>query len=239
MRSWTPEMAYVLGYLFADGSMYKSARGSYINVTSIDKSTIEKIKSLLKSEHTIREVKPKIVHFNHQSKNYKTKTAYTLRIGNRALYEDLLRLGMYPNKSLTIGFPDVPTKALPHFVRGYFDGDGCVYLEKGKGLTQESILKRLSVIFTSGSEYFLTGLREKLEESMGISQGKVYNGNGAYRLRYNTKDTMGLFSFMYKNSHGLSLKRKFDIFKAYFHLRPSRVDRNIEKVLKQIGHVAN
>ena len=232
-------MAYVLGYLFADGSMYKSARGSYINVTSVDKSTIKKIKFLLKSEHTIRVVKPRFVRFKHQDKIYKTKTAYTLRVGNQALYQDLLKLGMYPDKSLTIGFPVIPIRALPHFIRGYFDGDGCVYLEKGKGLTQESILKRLSVIFTSGSEYFLTGLRQILEKNLGISQGRVYNGNGAYRLRYNTRDTMKLFVFLYEGGHGLYLQRKFDIFKAYFRLRPSRVDKNIKIVLEKIGHVAN
>ena len=148
------------------------------------------------------------------------------------MYDDLLGLGMYPCKSLTVKFPQIPLKALPHFVRGYFDGDGCVHLERGKGLTQKIILKRLSVIFTSGSEDFLTGLREKLEKDLRISQGKVYNGNRAYRLRYNTKDTMRLFPFMYGGSHGLYLERKFDIFRAYFKLRPSRVDKNIETVLK-------
>ena len=230
-------MAYVLGYLFADGSMYKSVRGSYINVTSVDKYTIEKIKVLLGSEHTVVERKPKFVHFKHQNKSYKTRTAYSLRIGNRALYDDLLGLGMYPSKSLTVKIPNIPSGALPHFVRGYFDGDGCVYLERGKGLIQKSILKRLSVIFTSGSEDFLTGLRQRLEKNLGISQGKVYNGNRAYRLRYNTRDTMRLFQFMYRDSDGLYLERKFDIFRAYFQLRPSRIDKNIRTVFKQTGHV--
>ncbi len=232
-------MAYILGYLFADGSMYKSERGSYINVTSVDKSTVEKIKVLLRSEHRVVERKPRLVHFKHQNRSYKTRTAYSLRIGNRALYDDLLGLGMYPDKSLTVKFPSIPSSVLPHFVRGYFDGDGCVYLERGKGLIQRSILKRLSVIFTSGSEDFLTGLREKLEKTLGVSLGKVYNGNRAYRLRYNTRDTIRLFSFMYGDSHGLYLQRKFDIFKAYFCLRPSRIDKNTETVLKKIGHVAN
>ncbi len=232
-------MAYVLGYLFADGSMYKSARGSYINVTSVDKSTIERIKVLLGSGHTVVEREPKLIHFKHQNKSYKTRAAYSLRIGNRDLYDDLLGLGMYPDKSLTIGFPNIPSGYLSHFVRGYFDGDGCVYLEKAKGLTQKSILKRLSIIFTSGSSEFITGLRENLEKILGISQGKVYYGNRAYRLRYNTRDTIRLFTFMYESSCGLYLNRKFDTFGSYFQLRPGRIDKEIETVLRQTGHVAN
>jgi len=230
-------MAYVLGYLYADGSIIKSARGSYINVTSVDKSTIEKIKALLNSEHTIVEIKPKLVRFKHQTKTYKTRTAYLLRIGNQALYDNLINLGLYPDKSLTIKFPDVPSRALPHFVRGYFDGDGCVYLEMGKGISKPRIVKRLAVIFTSGSFDFVAGLQVALEK-LGL-KGRIYENNRAYRLRYTTGQTVKFFPILYSDSKGLYLQRKFDIFTAYFKLRPERINNSVKAVLVKIGHVAN
>ncbi len=59
-EEWNSTMAYVLGYFYADGSMYPSARGKYVLVTSIDESTIKKIKKWLDSKHTIRIEPPKL-----------------------------------------------------------------------------------------------------------------------------------------------------------------------------------
>ena len=109
---WNPEMAYVLGYWYADGSMYLSERGSYLNVTSTDRDTIFKIKRWLNSQHIIREEKS--VWSNR-------KNRFVLRIGNRRLYDSLLKLGLYPSKSLTIKLPYIPSEFLSHFARGYFD----------------------------------------------------------------------------------------------------------------------
>jgi hypothetical protein len=40
---------------------------------------------------------------------------------------DLTRLGAVKNKSLILEFPQFITpKLLSHFIRGYFDGDGCI-----------------------------------------------------------------------------------------------------------------
>src|SRR3989338_4130946 len=96
--TWTREMAYVLGYLYADGSLEDSAyiRGKYIRVTSVERGSIERIKKLLKSDHTIVKEIPKLPN---------RKNRYLLRIGSHKLYNSLLNLGLYPNKSLTIRFP--------------------------------------------------------------------------------------------------------------------------------------
>ena len=116
---WNPEMAYVLGYWYADGSIYPSERGSYLNITSVDKEIIYNVKRWLKSEHTIREGKPTWPN---------GKTRFILRIGNKGLYKALTKRGIYPNKSLTVKLPNIPKRFLSHFVMGYFDGDGCVFL---------------------------------------------------------------------------------------------------------------
>jgi hypothetical protein len=43
-KVWNPTMAYVLGFIYADGCIYISERGSYLSVTSIDKDIIINIK---------------------------------------------------------------------------------------------------------------------------------------------------------------------------------------------------
>ena len=49
------------------------------------------------------------------------------------MVNDLINLGCIPNKSLTLTFPDfINDELLPHFIRGYFDGDGCIWNGKRK-----------------------------------------------------------------------------------------------------------
>lgn len=73
----------------------------------------------------------------------------------------LCELGCIPNKSLILKFPDenlVPKNLIKHFIRGYFDGDGCIsysFLNKEKDI----ISPRLSLL---GTENFLNGCMEYL-----------------------------------------------------------------------------
>ena len=219
-------MAYVLGYFYADGSLENASyiRGKYVRVTSTDKDRIEVIRKLLQSKHTIVEEKG----------IGNRKTRFLLRIGNHVLYNRLTQLGMTPNKSLTMQFPQVPLTYLSPFMRGYFDGDGCVFLEEKKGKTQAKIIKRLSIIFTSGSKEFLIQLQHALARHADVSVGHLYQGTRAYQLHYFTKDSVRLFSFMYKGvkDKSLYMRRKYDIFKGYFKKRPERADVEVRRVLR-------
>ena len=116
-------MAYVLGYLYADGNVMDLPymRAKYVSVTSIDIDSIKRIQAWLGSSHRIIE---RASQWEHGNKTY------TLRIGSHALYDSLFHLGLRPRKSLTVTMPEIPSRYFMDFVRGYFDGDGCVYLEK-------------------------------------------------------------------------------------------------------------
>jgi len=113
-KTWSSEMAYVLGFFVADGNMIKNKRGAhFIAFYRTDKDIIEKIKFLLKSSH-------KISAKDRRIENPKWKLAYQLQIGSKEVFDDLTKLGMTPNKSLTIRMPKVPIQFLSHFLRGYF-----------------------------------------------------------------------------------------------------------------------
>lgn len=232
-KKWSPEMAYVLGYFYADGSLEDASylRGKYIRVSSIDKLTIVKIRKWLKSKHTIVEINPLTTNGHRR---------YLLRIGNHTLYNDLISLGLYPNKSLTVKFPNIPQKNFNHFVRGYFDGDGCVRVCMSKGKKQQLIIKKLSSVFTCGSKIFLDKLAKQLNKIIGTKNIKIYNGCKSYMLSYSTEDSVKLFKFLYKNlNKNIFLKRKFDRFNDYFKKRPQRIDRGVNNILRYLsnGHV--
>ena len=225
-------MAYVLGFWYADGSIYPSARGSYIAVTSVDEFIIQRIKRWRQSEHTIR-IEPSVFP------NGKLK--FILRIGNKALYKNLLNLGLFPSKSLTIRMPAIPREFLKDFIRGYFDGDGCAYLGKRKGKRQEYVLNKLVTVFTSGSRLFLEDLLDVSKSEMDLKLDKVYQGNRCFQLRFGTSDSVKFFKFMYRDIHpNFFFMCKFEVYEKYFGLRPQRIDKEVEVILRcvQVGRVA-
>ncbi len=228
--TWSAEMAYVLGYLYADGSMEDASylRGKYVRVTSVEKHAIINIKRLMNAEHRITA---------QESTWPNGRIRYGLRIGSHKLYDSLTKRGLYPNKSLTIKFPNISDEYLRNFVRGYLDGDGCVYLERKKGKTQKSIIKKLTVIFTSGSKDFLRGLEKSLRGAVGTRQGGIYQGHRSYQLRYSTADSIRLFGFLYgKVPHNLYFKRKLKPFLMYFRLRPTKIDISVKATIEYLQH---
>lgn len=217
-------MAYVLGYLYADGSLDDSPymRGKYIQLTSVDRDSIVRVKKWLESEHKITTAR---------SPFSGGKTIFVLRIGSHKIYDDLFKLGLYPNKSLTVKFPKIPKKYLGHFIRGYFDGDGCIFFERRMGAHHKLIIKRIRTIFTSGSRIFLEQM-DKILKDIEINDGKIYISKRSYQSMYGVKGSIKIFKLMYKNTNTNSFfMRKFKIFKEYFELRPVRIDATIKKIL--------
>jgi len=159
---------------------------------------LEKVKAMLGSDHQIRK--------------YKDQELYYLSIFNRTIAEDLLRLGMVPNKSKVVQFPTVPTEYRRYFIRGCFEGDGSVFYEK------RSALSPLRTKFCSGSRLFLEDLEKVLRENLGLGQRKIYESHGStfYEIKYSHKESLELFSYMYdQTSERERLDRKYNKFLPY------------------------
>lgn len=222
---WNSEMAYVLGFFCADGNMDDCSymRAKYVKFSNTELELIKIVKKAMGSEHVVRVELPKA--------NEKMK--YILRMGSHKLYFALGKLGMHPHKSLTLKFPSVPKKYLADFVRGYLDGDGCVSIEQiGKGAKRH--IRRLLVIFTSGSREFLWGLMVAVNGACNLSKNVVYNSHRSLQLRYSTRDGLKILYWLYKDAApGLFLKRKFDKFISYLQFRSRGLEkRKVNKMLK-------
>lgn len=187
-KTWTPEMAYVLGYFAADGCMLTNKRGGhFIEFTSTDRILLEHVKRVSGASHRISE---------RVRKHIRCKTAYRLQIGSGEWYSDLLALGFTPRKSNTLTFPEVPELCLGDFVRGYFDGDGCVYFSKLKYYDRAYKRWILLTLFTSGSRSFLESLHFRLR-SHGIEKGTIAKKARGFELRFSHRDSLALYQLMY------------------------------------------
>jgi len=144
-KKWSPEMAYVLGFFAADGSMYRTQRGShYIEFQITDEDLIYKIRNLFQCDNKISII----------LRNVRHRPLYRLQIGSTILFTDLQVLGFAPKKTLSMAFPEVPEIYLHHFLRGYFDGDGNVWSGENHKHDRNCSSVVLFTTFICGSEMF-------------------------------------------------------------------------------------
>lgn len=114
---YSAESAYWAGFLAADGNLrisHSNCRCIRVYLSIVDKVHLEKFKRFLGSGHKIA-----------------TPVKYprcSLEFVSEKIYDDLVsKYNLTPRKSMTYQFPtQVPDEYLPHFMRGYFDGDGCL-----------------------------------------------------------------------------------------------------------------
>jgi len=209
-NEWSRGMAYILGFLCADGYVYKNPRGScFVCFISTDREIIEKIRDLLGSNHKIG---VKIRREQHPT----WKDAYVLQIESKWLFNELNKFGIVQNKSLIIKFPQVPQEFLGDFIRGYFDGDGSVHLGRYWRSNRHNWHWEFSVRVTSGSKAFLIGLWESLK--LYTQGGSLLKTKGGYDLSFSRHDGLRLFHLMYKTPCSCYLERKYRVFQQAFNV---------------------
>ena len=202
-------MAYILGFLFADGNIIKTKRNThFVSLYTADYDLIVSIRRFIGSDHKISERKSE------------TGVVYRIQIGSKELFDSLLELGLTPNKSRRMEMPIIPEKYTGDFIRGYFDGDGNVW----GGVSHPSRAKKTKVLlvcFTSASMEFLSNLLFLLKsrEILGGSLFKSKNGNYA-RLSFSTLDALKIYKIMYNEPTELFLPRKKLIFEKFIQMRP-------------------
>ncbi len=122
----TQESAYFLGILYADGCNSTENYSVRLIVSEKDCDILYKLKNLIfKCDRPLLKRKGKL--FNNNGKTYLRKDSYCLTISNKHISSKLESHGLIKAKSLKLTFPTcVPNHLLHHFIRGYFDGDGCL-----------------------------------------------------------------------------------------------------------------
>lgn len=193
--------AYFLGLMQSDGWIHsKSEKSNQVGLCLAEDYILEKFKQELDSEN-------KIV-IRHQRKEH-YKALYQLQIDSPFLYKDLLKYGV-DDKFKSCYMPILPKKLYNHYLRGLFDGDGCVCIGK--------TVNNLHVNFLSGIK-IASQISFFLSNEIGIYQSQPHLTNnkvGLYEVRYAEKDdVLSIYNYLYKDAT-FWMKRKREIFEGWF-----------------------
>ena len=202
-RSWTKEMAYVLGLMLTDGCVSKDL--CTVTLAMNDREILEKVSAVMHADIPV-------IQSKHQPR------LHIFRITRSRIAKDLISLGVTPQKSLTVIFPPVPGRFLSHFIRGVFDGDGSVMLTMCHSARHPTGARWLKTSLVSGSEKFIVELEQKLQ-FLGMPPRSIFVDRGgknpSYRIHCGGRDSKKLFEIMYRDTgNGLYLERKYRVFQS-------------------------
>lgn len=195
----TPDKAYWLGFIFADGYIRKYHLS--IGLASKDKEHLFRFLTDMGSDSKIKD---KVIKKEYKGV-VKEYFSSTIDVYSIPIYDDLLKYGLHTKKSLTLLPPEnISSEYYRDFIRGYFDGDGCITNYKLCGKNH----KKIKIL---GTYLFLEWINFILSENK-VSKRKIdKQTNKIFRLQYNTKDSDAIFEFLYRNA-STYLQRKKEKF---------------------------
>lgn len=206
----TPNKAYILGLLHADGCNEMKKGTIFIGLQESDKDLLETIRSEIESEKPL-DFKD---YSNKHTFGYNYENMYELKMFSMHMCEQLANKGIVPNKSLTIGFPEwLDENLIPHYIRGVFDGDGCISISKTNHL-------KTSIVATNS---FCQKLKKICEEKLNIHP-KIYDAceNGITKsiCLGGIRDSKVFLDWIYQDAE-IFLQRKYDRYCNYYNINNS------------------
>ncbi len=196
---------YLLGAFITDGCIIynKNSCVYKASIVSKDKDWLKTIRDIICPE--------KILYKNKKSK------AYTLVISNKRICEWFIKHGCGTRKSLTVKFPKVPKKYLRDFIRGCWDGDGCLCIYTSKERSSQRIYSYLASASRDFIRIFFETIQNKgINCSMHkmklcnskINDRQILAKNHLYKVHLSDFATIQLINFMYYENC-LCMQRKF------------------------------
>lgn len=205
----TTAKAYFLGYIYADGWVtYRTVDGRQVGhelgmqLQRGDRYILERLSGELGNVHAITDGEKVAKICNNK---FETHAQFSLlRIYSARIVRSLLAKGITPEKTYSDQFPVVDPMLFPHFLRGYFDGDGCVTSNR-YGMAQ--------VHFTAFGASFLKYAHDVLLDRYQINSTIYSENSRKHRLVIFRYDDVRRFSnLIYQNSGDLRLERKYNKF---------------------------
>lgn len=203
----TEEKAYWLGFMFADGYI-TNMQNRYgqdqfgLSLSQVDEEVLHKFKKSIEATNPI---------LTYPRKDNNSHPMCRIQMVSQKTVDDLIDKGCIKQKSLILKPPKkVPEKLINHFIRGFFDGDGCITKTYNKtynkyiyGVNFTSTLEMcewLKSIFGFGSV-----LKEKRRENTYYF---AFGGNNQLKIFYD---------FLYKNST-IWMDRKYNRFQEFLEI---------------------
>lgn len=194
----TEEKAYWLGFIFADGTInsspiregVKSIYGFELSLGIKDLKHLEKFK--------------KFIGYNKDLLIDNNRCRFS--IANKHFWTTLNNLGCTPNKSLTLKFPNISENLIRHFIRGYFDGDGCIT----RYVNIHTVTPRATVL---GTEDMLNNIIKYSNTIAQLKHDKRHSKEILY-LDWNKENSIKFINYLYNNST-IYLDRKYKLYNFF------------------------
>lgn len=214
----TEEKAYWLGFLYADGYIGKRTTME-LALAKADEKHLEAFRDCIAPKVPLepREIKLKGKMFH----------AVRLSFTSKEIKDQLNSLGCLNKKSLTLQFNKnlLTSDLMRHFLRGYFDGDGCIYATGW---------------VLSGNAKFLTAVQTYLLEHVsGYTQVEVRKDkrSNIYSVSKGTpRAALRFLHYIYQNAT-IYLERKYNKYIELSKHLPQRAEMLVSKSRKKSGRL--
>lgn len=210
---------YLIGIISTDGHISDKS-----NTISIFQNDYEYLKSLQEN-------------LEHKGKIYQTigengePKMFTLHLLSEKLRNFLIDNKFDSDKRYSVPFLDCPKEYLNFYLRGLFDGDGCIAYRYISGRMEGQLIQ-----FTTGSEFMKNGLKNCLENlgwKVSISEKLSQANNKYWDIKIdNREDVLAFCRYIYKGSHKFMLKRKY--IKAIKLYKLLEFDKQINEIVEAI-----
>lgn len=196
----TPESAYWIGFLMADGCVKGNA--VMLGLQHGDIGHVRKFKEFLKSGHKVEEFKRETT-FKDRTRYKTISSVCRLQFRSQKIVDDLAKYGITPNKSLTAKVIGLENNT--HFWRGVIDGDGSI----GETINQGTLGNVPWPVVT------LCGSADMIQQFIDFvnilhpNKRRIHkeSGRNLYNARYVCKTAIKIIEALYKDAP-ISLDRK-------------------------------
>jgi intein-encoded DNA endonuclease-like protein len=213
--------AYFLGLMYADGCMDKNFEKVIITLAEKDRDILDKLNNLIFDGKRKLYYRPKMKMEN--GSKYTRQGRYTLVLSNQSITKQLFKKGLKPQKSLNLDFPPekvVPDNLFHHFIRGYFDGDGCLYTCHRPYQTKRGIKKYHHFSWEIVSSHiFCEKMRLFLEKKLNITLNMLKKEKISSLKSTKIKNVSKILNYIYKDAT-IFLNRKYEKYKFFLDIYP-------------------
>ncbi len=196
----TPDKAYFLGLLTADGSINKNTICIYLQER--DSGILRKFKDYIQTNSPL----------DKRIRKFPQSSLIGFHVTSPKIVNDLSKWGVVKNKTFKTYFPPIAEELWNHFIRGVFDGDGCIWT--GNANRNWSTIGAVTI---TGNLELMNAIQDILVKECRLQKNKinlklckdgvignlVYGGN---------KQVLRIKNYLYKDCRNLYLTRKLEKF---------------------------
>ena len=231
----TEIQAYLLGFHCADGCVDNRRNTFRIQLQEADSEIVYMFKDFVAPDSRLFTFEPRTGFDKRSNKTYIKGKMFGIDIYCKKLNSGLEKWGFGQNKTYNeLHLPNIDKSLIRHFIRGYFDGDGCISWFVRK-LDKKHRFPNINaqVIFTSKTKTLFEEIINYLND-YNITHCSIFNykQRNCYMLCISKSELPKLFHLLYDDSN-FYLKRKYDKFNHFVNTEVTQLIaeyRNAQKV---------